>query len=63
MDVSSLWHSTPRNWIVAKLIAVDHRDRLVEIREHPSRQQSGHARTENHHVLSDFRHHESPIRA
>lgn len=59
MDVTALGYSPPVRRVVGQRIALDNRDGLVEIGQHPRGQQSAHARAEYHRMLTDLRH-ESP---
>ena len=59
MDVAALRHSPPVRRVVGQRIALDYRDRLIEIGQNARGYQPAHARSEYHSMLTELRH-ESP---
>jgi hypothetical protein len=59
MSVLTLRHTPPIRGIICEHIAFDHRDRIVEVGQHPGRQQPAHTCAKHHRVLGDL-HHRGP---
>ena len=60
MDVATLRNPAPVRAGLRQHISLYHGDRLVEIGQHPRRQQTTHAGPENDRMFTEFRH-QSPV--